>query len=202
MIAPAPDMPETNSTSSSSTTVAGTVPRPAMAWEISLISSSSSACPDRGVLLAEGEQDHGRLLGAGQASGVVDAWLLGGRRAAISRLMQPAAEDRDRLLGMLLDELGDLLDRGRLHLALDAGDVDALVHLGLGAGQGAASAAAPPAGRLHRWPAPPPTATGCSRRRRPPAAARRRAVFSSGRTTKKISSRPATSQDQPARRRA
>jgi hypothetical protein len=42
MMAPELDMPETNSTSRSSTTLAVTVPRLAMAWETSLISSSSS----------------------------------------------------------------------------------------------------------------------------------------------------------------
>ncbi len=41
MTEPEPLMPETNSTSSSSTTLDETVPRVAMAWEISLISSSS-----------------------------------------------------------------------------------------------------------------------------------------------------------------
>jgi flagellar biosynthesis/type III secretory pathway M-ring protein FliF/YscJ len=43
--------------------------------------------------------------------------------------MQPAAEDRDGLLRVLLDEFGDALDRGGLHLALDAGDVDLVVQL-------------------------------------------------------------------------
>ncbi len=43
MIAPAEDMPETNSTIRSSTTLDDTVPSVDMAWEISLISSSSSA---------------------------------------------------------------------------------------------------------------------------------------------------------------
>ena len=47
MIAPEPVMPETNSISSSSTTLAWTVPRVAMAWEISLISSSSRASHSR-----------------------------------------------------------------------------------------------------------------------------------------------------------
>ncbi len=43
MIAPPLDMPEMNSTSRSSTTCAVTLPRPAMAWDTSLISSSSSS---------------------------------------------------------------------------------------------------------------------------------------------------------------
>jgi len=47
MTEPEPLMPETNSTSSSSTTWALTVPSEAMAWEISLISSSSSPCHRR-----------------------------------------------------------------------------------------------------------------------------------------------------------
>ena len=46
--------------------------------------------------------------------------------------MQPAAEDRDRFLRVLLDELGDALDRRGLHLALDAGDVDLLLDVGTG----------------------------------------------------------------------
>ncbi len=44
MIVPDDDMPDTNSTSSSSTTLEATVPRLDMACEISLISSSSRAC--------------------------------------------------------------------------------------------------------------------------------------------------------------
>jgi PIN domain nuclease of toxin-antitoxin system len=44
---PEPDMPETNSTISSSTTDELTVPSAAMAWEISLTSSSSRLCQRR-----------------------------------------------------------------------------------------------------------------------------------------------------------
>src|SRR4051812_26125955 len=118
MIAPAEDMPETNSTIRSSTTWDDTVPRVDMAWEISLISSSSSA-------------SHSTMCSSPSANRMIAAFSAPLSRAMsvtpflprpviaidmpLRAFVQPGAQDRDGLFRVAVYELGHLLDRGHLH---------------------------------------------------------------------------------------
>ena len=204
MIAPAPDMPETNSTSRSSTTLAVTVPRPAMAWEISLISSSSSACQMPAWSSPSASSTTAAFSGPVRRVASTIALLL--ERGRSCGLMQPAAEDRDRLLRMLLDELGDPLDRARPSPGPRCGRCRCFCSM-LGAGQGQRAGRWP--GRLAiciGWPSGPVTMR--ARRR---AAGRRwpigpppppQRALSSGRTTKKHDQDRDDAQHAAVRRRA
>src|SRR5215472_15233565 len=189
MIDPAPDMPETNSTISSSTTCAETLPSPAMAWDTSLISSSSrcrqiaswSSPSDSRITAAFSGPDSRpastidfalalrgprlipRRSRRGYAGQARERLLTGPALRCLGEggscgLMQPAAEDRDRLFGVLVHELGDRPHRGSLHLALDARDVDLLLDVGAGQGERLAPrVGALTVGRRHQtrhgWPA-------------------------------------------------
>ena len=180
---------ETNSTSRSSTTLAETVPRLAMAWEISLISSSSSACHRRWRAPRRAPAGRRRPSPAPvRRVGVDDRLLAGGARSC--GLVQPGAEDRDRLLRVLLDELGDLLDRARPSPGPRCGRCRCAAPCRRRAGQGAAAgrsggstAICMPARPARRPPRPPGAApASCGAIGPPPPPA----PFSSGRTTKKI----------------
>ena len=92
-MAPVPLMPETNSTSRPSTALEETVPRPDMILGDLADLLVVEGLPQAGVVLAQRQHDHGRLLRSAQPRGVVDAGTFGeGHQLSCSQLRRIATD--------------------------------------------------------------------------------------------------------------
>src|SRR3954454_19572988 len=103
-----------------------TVPSCAIVCEISLISSSSISVKSLPACSSPSDSTN-TAARSGPERDLKSSLtrLIGG--SSSRALVHPAAEDRDRLLRVLVDDLADLLDRGGADAALDAVEVDHLL---------------------------------------------------------------------------
>src|SRR5690606_12122478 len=120
MTPPEPERLVTNSITSASTVDAGTRPGDDIACEISLISSSSS----RSRIFLASSPGHTTIIaafsaplylavstlaaGSGAAGAPAVGWGLAAAFRVSHRVIQPAADEVDGLVGMLVDEFCDL----------------------------------------------------------------------------------------------
>src|SRR5258708_18398001 len=111
------------STKRRSTTLELTVPRLAMVWEISLISSSSIRLKILAVCSSPSESTRIAAFSA-PLSERTSSRLRILDQFPLRALVHPGADDRDRFLGVLFDDLADLLDARGAHASLDLADVD------------------------------------------------------------------------------
>src|SRR5258708_8636043 len=122
------------STKRRSTTLELTVPRLAMVWEISLISSSSIRLKILAVCSSPSESTRIAAFSA-PLSERTSSRLRILDQFPLRALVHPGAADRDRFLGVLFDDLADLLDARGAHASLDLADVDHAVDGVRGAGR-------------------------------------------------------------------
>src|SRR5258708_30656648 len=109
-----------------STTRELSVQRLAMVWEISLISSSSIRLKILAVCSSPSESTRIAAFSA-PLSERTSSRLRILDQSPLRALVHPGADDRDRFLGVFLDDLADLLDARGAHASLDLADVDHVV---------------------------------------------------------------------------
>ncbi len=77
-----------------------------------------------GMVFAQRQHDDGRTFRARERADIFLNWSLEGFRHDLDRLVQPGADDRQRLFRMGGDHFTDFLDGRFPHLTVDAADVD------------------------------------------------------------------------------